>query len=239
MQCAPDASNTIDLALHMPRACLLAKDYLNHRFHAKRLAYLLHAANALHEHGLTSAAAQLCCANGDLRRPAVMCTLASGAVCVRLHACVPVDTFPAHKLAPDRNCLRSAAAPAQAAAPDKGSQPRNVGSGQSCGNSDTTSLLATPAYNGGILADLWFHRHCCALAELASKHASIAACAALLQCWVRGQTPAAQHVEPLVDAVCAALATAVTSGAAVRACVLPLDIATPWSACAMLLYFAT
>jgi hypothetical protein len=218
MQCATGEDRTIDLAVHMPRSCLLAKDYLNHKYHTKRLAYLLHIASALQNLGLTKQGAMLTAGHGDLRRPELVLVLTKADVRLRVHVCVPTDTFHLRKLAPDRNCLRSVSADSS----HKKAQATRV-SVQSAGAAGcqhdavvAAAPLATPAYNAGILCDMLHHQHCCTLGMLAKHNPRVGACAALLQAWVVAQSPAARHLRQLVHAVWATLASVVRSGTVVR-----------------------
>lgn len=219
LQCATAEGRTIDLAVHMPRSCLLAKDYLNHKYHAKRLAYLLHIASALQHLGLTKQGSKLTAVHGDLRRPELVLDLTKADVSLRIHVCLPTNMFHVRKLAPDRNCLRSASVANQKM---QVGRVRVQSAGAAGRESDAkapapaAAPLATPAYNAAILGDMLHHQHCCTLGMLAKHNPCVGACAALLQAWVVAQSPVARHLRQLVHALWATLASVTRSGTIVR-----------------------
>jgi Nrap protein domain 1 len=222
VQCFNPEHGTIALALHLPRKCLLAKDYLNHKYHAKRAAYLLHAAQHLHSAGLLAAQPHVTAFSGDVRRPDILLQPKDWRLAVQLTVIIPPDAFAAAKLAPDRNCLRSAAAAsalkqqAQLANGNNG-HAGTVLEGKCTGSTDGQAgqLLATPIYNAGILSDAFHAQHCEKLARMAAANPAFAPAAALLQAWVLGQTPASRHVKQMLDAVWSILAAVAKKGATV------------------------
>ena len=211
MQCHDPADATLDAAVRMSRSCLLAKDYLNHKYHAKRFLYLRHIAHQLAADDRLAAGAQLEMLDGDLRRPVLCLRLRGASWALRLTVQAPTDTFAPTKLAPDRNCLRSASA--QAGAP-----PAQVADGGAATGADgaEAQLLATPAYNAGILADIFYQSHCCTLAALLEGHGELAHAAQMLAQWLRVQAIACSVKGALLDALLAKLGSAIKGGTVVR-----------------------
>lgn len=212
-QCHDAGDATLDAAVRMPRGCLLAKDYLNHKFHAKRLLYLRHIADCLAAAGALSGAPQLEALNGDVRRPVLRLRLRGASWALRLHVHAPTSAFVPAKLGPDRNCLRSASAKSTSAVPPLAGAAVTVAARD---GSIESQLLATPAYNAGVLADMFYQDHCCALAGLLEGHGELAHAAQLLARWVRVQAPTCSAAGALLEAVLAKLGSAVRSGTVVR-----------------------
>jgi hypothetical protein len=135
-------------------------------------------------------------AHGDVRRPTISYRDMKTGLFVTLHASVPSALVSPAKLAPSRNCLRSAQIP----------------SGLSGSDSEPA---ATPIYNYSVLGDMFYHKHClCARKILAP--ARLTDTARLLQLWVVAQVPASIHRPRVVDAVVMAVASAVQQKTIVR-----------------------
>ena len=212
----------VDVLLQMPSECFFVKDYLNHRYHAKRLAYLQHAAALLQAAELASSPATLHSVHGDLRRLAVQLPLQmeSQTVMLCLHAGISDELFSAAKLAPDRNCLRSAAVPSAnpaeqrngaSAAPGK---PQKEAHDASTG-ADDRQLLATPAYNASVLADVFVHQHFCNLAASSQKLPGLLQALLALRRWVQAQMPPMLHLHAVLQGAWACMAGLVQVGAVV------------------------
>ena len=204
----------MELSLLMPRSCLLAKDYLNHRYHAKRHAYLLHVAKCLVARGLVTERIEQVTAGGELRRPDLVVRLCDTALSLRLSVRIPAEAFATTKLGPDRNCLRSAT---QGAARELADAAR-TGASMGAAEASSDEQLATPSYNAGILADMLHHAHCCTLGGIAARAPSVGAAAALLQRWTACHSMHSEHRESIGLALAAVLASSVTAGSVVRCC---------------------
>lgn len=138
----------VDVAVEIPKACFLEKDYLDHRYHAKRALYL----SAIARHLAASGAFQKMewtFLGGEPRKPILVITPAPSATgattrfVVRIFPAIGAAVFDPAKLVPGRGNVRDAKS--------KAGQP-----------------LATPHYNAGILEDVArgdhvrFLRSCCA-----------------------------------------------------------------------------
>lgn len=123
----------VDVSIEIPKACFLEKDFLNHRYYAKRALYL--AAVARH---LASSRAFLklewAFLAGEARKPILVLTPAPSATgattrfVIRLLPAIGANTFDVAKLGPGRGNVRSA-------------------------TSKAGQALATPRYNVGVLED--------------------------------------------------------------------------------------
>jgi hypothetical protein len=194
----------VEIALTVPRECYLAKDYLNHKWHMRRLVYLDHVAQAISQRKLAKRGVRLTAQAGCLRTPGLLYTDVGTGRPVCILTALPGGLFNPSKLAPARNCLRAAAATSRGAAPRE--------------------LLATPTYNRSVLADAFQHRLCSDLAS-ALAPARLQAVACLCHHWLRAQVPASMHWQPLLEAALIALAAAAHAGDVVRS-------ASPRAVCA-------
>lgn len=188
VQCAAIPTNTIQVTLELPRKVLLAKDYLNHKYHARRLLYLQHIAVALQASQLPKRGVQMMPRGNDLRCPCLLYTDHATDCSVLVSISLDSGTFQCSKLAPGRNCLRSATIPKK-------------------GSTDPQPA-ATPVYNASILSDLLYHSLCTDLARiLASPRLQAVAC--LCQKFLAAQVPDSLHLSSLLEGLLATLASAV------------------------------
>ena len=151
ISCEQRRSPTCPLPLCPPR-----------RYHAKRALYLAHVAAALKAHPELGSLSWECLAD-DPRRPVLVLHPRQGVspagFRIRLLPAAPPELSPLARLAPDRNSLRAAAAPAPAtAAPAaaaaakagkgaKGAKPAKAGGAEE----QPAQLLPTPHYNTSVL----------------------------------------------------------------------------------------
>jgi U3 small nucleolar RNA-associated protein 22 len=210
LQCGGVEPSTIELAVPLPRDCLHAKDYLNHRYHAKRLLYLTHLAE--HLKGLCCQPPHFIVPHGDIRRPVLHLKPKNALFGVALHIIAPAEAFIAAKLGPERNALRTAHLP-----PSSQNLPfNNKHAAQGTQSDSEKQLLATPVYNAGVLSDMFYHQHCCKVATMLRGCAELQHAARLLERWLQAQMPKSAHWGALLDAVLAKLAEEVFEGGVVR-----------------------
>lgn len=170
------------------------------RYHAKRALYLGHLAQAVE--GLAGVAAlEWESFQGDPRRPALVLRLTPEASpaghSLRLLPVPPAGAFPAPRLGPDRNNLRSAT--------------------RGGGGEAAAELLPTPHYNTSVLQDMALLEHSATMEAAAATLPAFADAAMLLRVWARqqGLTYGADGVGSFV--LTALLAHLVQKGQAVRA----------------------
>lgn len=139
------------------------------RYHAKRALYLAHVASALRGHPELGSLSWECLAN-DPRRPVLVlhpqAGVSSAGFRIRLLPAAPPELSPLARLAPDRNSLRAAAAPAPvaaaAAAPAAAAAAAKAGKGAkgakpakpakaAAAEEQPAQLLPTPLYNTSVL----------------------------------------------------------------------------------------
>jgi U3 small nucleolar RNA-associated protein 22 len=178
----------VDVAVQMPENALQSKDYLNHKYHDKRLLFLTILVRMLrksHPDTFTDYAIGAHCLAGDDDKPlASFSPAAAPRVTIRLVPTIADDAFDWAKLAQDRRNVRP--------------------SGESSVNN-----TPTPLYNAGIVMDALLVRH------LATIHTKVAAspafqdAALMLRLWARRRR-LSTSVFPLV----ALLAHTISSGAA-------------------------
>jgi Nrap protein domain 1 len=227
----------VDVTVELPAACFLQKDHLNHRSHAKRALYLCRIADAV-------AAARACNASGCRLiaglggpRTLVLCfTSAQHSVPVCVHAALPEGHFPATKLAPGRNALRSAGAASADSAADRSSatakdqvpaadgvlkQGANKrafsqlagGCGKAAG--DLPEPLPTPVYNASVLWSMAAHGHFTRLAAILASE-DLQRAALLLVAWQEAQLPRSCWDTALSHALWISLAAQVEQGTLVH-----------------------
>ena len=138
--CMSHFGGPVKVAVEIPKECFDEKDYLNHRYHSKRLLYLSHILTSLKKKGVCKkfgiAEIKWAKACKDMRKPTLIGTFEDHNLQFEISTCIPVDTFPLAKLSPDRNNIRS------------------VKDCSKAGSDGTASLLPTPMYNGGIVEDM-------------------------------------------------------------------------------------
>ncbi|KAK9832639.1 hypothetical protein WJX81_006336 [Elliptochloris bilobata] len=191
----------VDVAVEAPAACFDEKDQLNNRYFARRWRWLAALAAGLRRKAAfrTQRWEFL---DGDIRRPVLVITprakkgVARSEFELRLLPCVAPGTFPAVRLAPDRNNLRTAVAETAAgAAPE---------------------LLPTPHYNAAILRDMLLPVQHGVLARAAMQLPAFCDAALLLKVWVR-----AQGLEGEPDGVNGALLSLLTAHLAASGALVP------------------
>ena len=220
MQCLAEDSSTVYLEVELPRSCLLAKDHLSHRYHAKRALFLHHLGKKLQKslqkraraaaNGTSppDASVSFVAPSGNTRSPLLAFTDGETGSRVVLSARPAEDAFPAAKLAPDRNNLRTVRSAATAAAEQAAQDP---------------GLSPTPRYNGSILADALRHGLCVELAAALPlpRQRDVAR---LLRLWLLAQVPRGVHAGPMLLGVLVALGMAVRAGQVVRVYALHVSV---------------
>ena len=107
LRISPGTSSSVaDVAVEVPRGYFAAKDYLDHRYHAKRFAYL----QVLQQHLSRAkwvASVSMSAHHGDVRKLCLLVTAAkTNDLCLRVLVTAPSDAFPASRLMPDKANLR-------------------------------------------------------------------------------------------------------------------------------------
>lgn len=167
----------VDVAVEMPAGCFQPRDHLGHRYHAKRALYLTTLAQRLSREP-SFAAQSYGTFHGDPRLPTLVlhptppAPSAPGSVQskppglgfkIRLLPCIAPDTFPAAKLEPSMNNVRSAllagsgsgpAAPSPFAAGKNSAAAAPVAAANQPSTTGPAVLAATPHYNATILGDM-------------------------------------------------------------------------------------
>eukprot|EP00227_Mantoniella_beaufortii_P013523 CAMPEP_0197574888 /NCGR_PEP_ID=MMETSP1326-20131121/474_1 /TAXON_ID=1155430 /ORGANISM="Genus nov. species nov., Strain RCC2288" /LENGTH=1092 /DNA_ID=CAMNT_0043137551 /DNA_START=191 /DNA_END=3466 /DNA_ORIENTATION=+ len=154
----------VDVAVEMPKGYFQEKDYLDHRYHAKRLAYLEVLQQHVHRAGWVASVA-LSAHHADIRKPCLLIRpkKPSGDVCLRLLLTARANAFPASRLLPDKANLRQLEA---------------AGGGD--GGNDR---LASPHYNQSILEDMFLDEHIKFLRDAAQKAEFLEEACVLLKVW--------------------------------------------------------
>lgn len=156
---------TADLAIEMPSDMFQSRDYLNYRYHDKRLLYLVQVAlllrkshsDAFQDLSLSSAGGLL----DDPRKPVLSVTpVASPNVSIRVTATIGADVFDSTKLAPTRGNVRPA-------------------------GTSSTDAPASPAYNASIIVDTLLVRHTTTLHRVVSTTSAFSDAALMLRLWSR------------------------------------------------------
>jgi U3 small nucleolar RNA-associated protein 22 len=185
-----------DVAVRLPRACFLQKDYLDCRYHARRALYLARVASALPAGAdvswdalcddarkpvlLLRAAALLPRPGTAGYSPAHVAALPPGAR-LRLLPSIAADVFPAARLAPGRGNLRAVTAPPPKAAAGA------AGAGNAAASNEGPALAATPRYNASICEDIDLEAHSASLGAAAAAAPSFPAAVVLLKAWARSR----------------------------------------------------
>ena len=108
LRTSPGLSSAVaDVAVEVPKEYYAEKDYLDHRYHAKRFAYL----QVLQQHLSRVkwvASVSISAYHGDIRKPCLLVIAAKTKdTCLRVLLTAPADTFPASRLMPDKANLRN------------------------------------------------------------------------------------------------------------------------------------
>lgn len=165
----------LQVVLEIPSECFDDKDYLNHRYHAKRIVYLSHILQSLtrkkmyRKYGISSV--EWCRISQDPRKPN-LCMRFEGIQNVEMYigTAIPVDTFPLSRLMPDRNNLRSHRVRCC------------LNKGQEHGE-DSGILAPTPMYNGGIVEDMISLHRAEEIHSLAQQYPLLGDVVTLLMAW--------------------------------------------------------
>ncbi len=169
--CDEKGDATVEVVVEMPSECFDDKDYLNHRYYAKRFLYLSHILRCLSKkksyQNFGISFVGWCESSLDLRKPN-LCMKFEGIQGIKMHigTAIPVDTFPLSRLAPDRNNLRS----------------HVVCKGDDMLESDTV-LVPTPVYNSGIVEDMLSLNRAMELQSLAQRFPAVGDVIILLMAW--------------------------------------------------------
>ncbi|KAI8108438.1 hypothetical protein M9434_006464 [Picochlorum sp. BPE23] len=157
-------SPVAQIALEIPSECFDEKDHLNHRYYAKRILYLSHILVVLKKMkkdvGISNARWSKTCI--DMRKPCLELSLKEyEGLRVEISTAIPVETFPLHKVAPERNTLRSA----------------------TCTVEGRHELCSTPVYNRGIVEDMLVLHAASELTSLAKQFPRMRDVMVLLMAW--------------------------------------------------------
>eukprot|EP00058_Branchiostoma_floridae_P009064 XP_002594552.1 hypothetical protein BRAFLDRAFT_279825 [Branchiostoma floridae] len=152
----------VDVLLEIPKECLQAKDYLNHRYHRKRALYLACLAASLDKQDLFTSV-MFTFFHQDCNKPVILLKPSGKAgkhYTIRLHACPPEGFFKPSRFHPDKNNIRS----------DwymgKDSEP------------------PTPHYNSSILVDMTMAEHLHHLFSLSADFPAMREGLVLLKVWL-------------------------------------------------------
>mmetsp|Transcript_27593 Transcript_27593/g.44198 ORF Transcript_27593/g.44198 Transcript_27593/m.44198 type:complete len:1100 (-) Transcript_27593:1628-4927(-) len=158
---SPGAGCTVvDVAVEMPGDYFQEKDYLDHRYHAKRLTYL-HALQQHLSHTAWVASAELSSHHADIRKQCLLIKAkksSDATVCLRMLLTAPANAFPVARLQLDKANLRHL---------DGGDGGR----------------LPSPHYNQSILEDMFYDEHAKYLRDAAATAEYLEDACVLLKVW--------------------------------------------------------
>ncbi|KAG9327014.1 hypothetical protein KVV02_006491 [Mortierella alpina] len=158
---------SVDVAVEMPEELFQEKDHMNYRYFYKRAYYLSVLAAAIQDKrsGMSSTRTEFSTLNGDQRKP-ILILHPSGdkketdfkkmKCTIRIIPYIPASVFPAQRLAPGRNNVRSA---------------------------DATEQLPTPQYNTALQQDTAFTSHLTFLYQHSKNCAAFKDGCILLKVW--------------------------------------------------------
>lgn len=154
---------TIDLAVYIPKNCFQEKDFLNHRYHAKRALYLAAVQKHMARCSIVRST-KWTLLHHDGRKPLLLVQLADDLgfdfkFDILLVPVIRREVFTISKLAPSRNNLRTSLS---------GMGPET-----------------TPHYNASILEDMDMQAHCSYLNTAFSQHDGLRDTVLLLKVWMR------------------------------------------------------
>ncbi|CAK4122349.1 unnamed protein product [Aphanomyces euteiches] len=157
---------TIDVAIELPDACFVPKDFLNYRYHDKRNLYLGVLADELQQSATHWSSVSVTSFAGDTSKPILRLAMDKKIkqMQVFIHV-IPVlssSAFAASKLHPGKSNLRH-----------------------------EPPLDATPVYNNAVLEDMYVVSHFRALHATAAQSTSFVEACILLKVWLRQRTPSA------------------------------------------------
>ncbi|GAQ85560.1 U3 small nucleolar RNA-associated protein 22 [Klebsormidium nitens] len=156
----------VDVAVEIPKAFFHEKDYLNHRYHAKRALYLAGLAKILEAECKAFESAKVVPFRGDARKPILVLTPgksetgATTKFVVRIIPTIDQGTFDTVKLAPKRNNLRNA-------------------------KTESGEPLPTPQYSNSILEDMGLAEQSKLLQSALATCPALGEAIVLLKVWAR------------------------------------------------------
>ncbi|KAI8481867.1 Nucleolar protein 6 [Branchiostoma belcheri] len=156
----------VDVLLEIPKECLQAKDYLNHRYHRKRALYLAYLAARLDNQDLFTSV-KFTFFHQDCNKPVLLLKPSGKAgkhYTIRLHACPPEGFFKPNRFHPNKNNIRS---------------DWYTGKGQ-----DQECEPPTPHYNNSILVDMTMTEHLHHLFSLSADFPAMREGLVLLTVWL-------------------------------------------------------
>ncbi|XP_024527195.1 nucleolar protein 6 isoform X1 [Selaginella moellendorffii] len=158
-------ATVVDLAMRIPKACFYEKDYLNHRYHAKRALYLAYVFKILSKCGLFKSI-EWAFLHHDARKPVLVLHTASGMFDLRVIPTISSNVFDISKLDDGRSNVH------------------NEGTGE--------PLQATPSYNGSILEDMFVEELSTVEKNLLCHSGRLQEAVMLLKVWLRQRSSYAQ-----------------------------------------------
>lgn len=164
---------TVDVALEMPAACFLPKDFANYRYADKRSLYLGVLVAELQTRQELFSTAALAGWNGDYEKPVALLHVNSTRLaalgvkhtqmCIRLIPVITTDVFKLSKLAPSRNNIRHDPSMTEA----------------------EMRACRTPLYNNAVLEDMMMRQHTRELHAALTEAPQLAAACVLAKVWLR------------------------------------------------------
>jgi U3 small nucleolar RNA-associated protein 22 len=160
LRTSPGAGCTVvDVAVEVPKGYYQEKDYLDHRYHAKRLAYL----QVLQQHVSKAewvSSSTFSAHHADIRKPCLLVKAKKPSdVCLRVLLTAPANAFPPARLQPDKANLR------HLDGGDGGERP------------------PSPHYSQSILEDMFFDEHAKYLQDAAAAAEYLEDACVLLKVW--------------------------------------------------------
>ncbi|KAG0330997.1 hypothetical protein BG000_011298 [Podila horticola] len=157
---------SVDVAVEMPEELFQEKDHMNYRYFYKRAYYLAVLASAIQDKksGMSSTKIEFSTLNGDQRKPILILSPSGDKsetdfkkmrCTIRIIPYIPASVFPAQRLAPGRNNVRS----------------------------DAAEQLPTPQYNTALQQDTTFTSHLTFLYQHSKNCAAFKDGCVLLKVW--------------------------------------------------------
>ena len=151
------------VGIEIPEACFDEKDYLNHRYHGKRMMYLYCVLTHLKKNAalLNLKGIEWYNTARDPRKPCISLIFEHvPSVIFIITSMIPIEMFPLHKLAPEKNNLRTA-----------------VGKDE--------DLVPTPMYNASIVEDMFAHHNTRELVTLSNQFPAMREVLVLVYTWAK------------------------------------------------------
>jgi U3 small nucleolar RNA-associated protein 22 len=175
------ASRSIDLAITIPDECLVRKDYLNYRYHDKRLLYLAYVAKALVKKTELFGSVELSGLFNDTSKPVLVLRPAASQdalvakFSIRLLPMISDEVFPVQRFRPEQNNVRPLWLHKSSHEGEEGEESQKV-------------YPASPLYNMSILEDVSassFQQQLVLLHQVQKLCPSFAPVCVLLKVWSR------------------------------------------------------